>query len=204
VLTAALGSGGIKTKINMKHFSLTSLNFYLTVIALVGICMCWDRFINSEDRVEIKSSVVYASNESVPGEQVSPTVTATPTVTPNKLNREDSVGVSESPTPAPVEFVDKTIDVKRQICDVFKSDCDRALAVAKAESGFNPQAKNKHSTATGIFQIIRGTWKLYKCEGERTNAMDNIKCAKKIYDRNHGKFNTTGGWSASFHAHQQD
>lgn len=34
-----------------------------------------------------------------------------------------------------------------------------ALAIAKCESGLNPLAKNPDSTASGIFQFIRSTWK---------------------------------------------
>ena len=156
--------------------------------------------------IELKSDTVYAA----PGEQEAET--ATITVTPTlRQEEQEAVVVTVIPTPIyerdeleKVRYEDPTLTVKRQICDVFKSDCDRAIEVARAESGFNPNAKNPGSTATGIFQIIRGTWNLYKCEGERTNSLDNIKCAKKIYDRNHGKFNTSGGWEASFHIHGQE
>ena len=54
------------------------------------------------------------------------------------------------------------------------------LKIARCESGFNPKAKNPTSTATGVYQVIIGTWKHFKCEGERTNAEDNIKCGMKI------------------------
>ena len=59
-----------------------------------------------------------------------------------------------------------------------------ALEVAKQESGFNPNAKNPNSSAKGIFQIIDGTWKLYKCTGSVLDYDDNIKCAVKIYKSN--------------------
>lgn len=55
------------------------------------------------------------------------------------------------------------------------------VRIANAESSFDPSAKNASSTATGLFQIVKGTWALYGCTGERTNAQDNIACAKKIY-----------------------
>lgn len=35
---------------------------------------------------------------------------------------------------------------------------DRALCYAKHESGYNEFAKNPYSSATGIYQIIDGTW----------------------------------------------
>jgi soluble lytic murein transglycosylase-like protein len=35
---------------------------------------------------------------------------------------------------------------------------DLPIAIAKCESGFNYAAKNRSSTASGVFQFIRGTW----------------------------------------------
>lgn len=57
------------------------------------------------------------------------------------------------------------------------------VSVARAESRFIPTAKNPKSTATGVFQILIGTWNHYGCTGSRTDAPANIACAKKIYDR---------------------
>jgi hypothetical protein len=204
-----------------KHFSLDCWLFYVTVVALIAICMVTDKWWNSEDRITIYASTGEQQEASGPTVSPSPSpvevtptvVRLTPTVSPAVTAVRTSGDIAHEPT-APAETVgaqarvqggaQDELAVKRQICDVFKSDCDRAIQVAWAESGFRPDAKNGTSTATGVFQIIIGTWNLYKCEGERTNSVDNIKCAKKIYDRNHGKFNTGGGWAASFHAHQQD
>lgn len=86
----------------------------------------------------------------------------------------------------------------------FGEHTDRAMKVIKCESGGNPKAKNKNSTATGLFQIIEGTWRSYRCEGDRTNPSDNIACAWKIYERNGYRFNTNGGWSASYACHQME
>lgn len=55
------------------------------------------------------------------------------------------------------------------------------IRIAAAESSFEPDAKNPDSTATGLFQILAGTWKAYGCTGSRTDSMDNIACAKKMY-----------------------
>lgn len=35
---------------------------------------------------------------------------------------------------------------------------ERAVRIAKCESGLNPHAKNNHSTATGIWQFLDRTW----------------------------------------------
>lgn len=52
--------------------------------------------------------------------------------------------------------------------------------IIRCESNFNPKAKNPNSSAKGLAQIIDGTWKHFKCEGEPLDARDNIRCATKI------------------------
>lgn len=56
------------------------------------------------------------------------------------------------------------------------------IKVGRCESGFklNQNAKNKSSTATGVFQIIIGTWDSNRCSGERWDFIDNIDCAYKL------------------------
>ena len=44
-------------------------------------------------------------------------------------------------------------------------DITTMIRIAKCESGLKPNAKNPTSTATGIFQIIIGTWDGNKCLG---------------------------------------
>lgn len=66
--------------------------------------------------------------------------------------------------------------------------------VAWAESKFDPKAKNPSSTASGVFQILSGTWAHYKCVGDVFEASDNIACARRIYDRE-----GTRPWNASKH-----
>ncbi len=61
-------------------------------------------------------------------------------------------------------------------------DAPIMLKIARAESGFKPWEKNPNSSASGLFQILTGTWKLHGCEGDVFNAEDNIACARKIYD----------------------
>jgi len=94
------------------------------------------------------------------------------------------------------DAVVKTIEI------VFGEDAESAKAVAFCESSKNPHAKSKISSATGLFQIIKGTWKGYKCQGDPENAFDNIVCAKRIYDAQ-GSWNTSGGWQASAYCHKQ-
>lgn len=71
-------------------------------------------------------------------------------------------------------------------------DAPIMIEVARAESQFIPTAKNPNSSATGVFQILLSTWNGYKCTGNRTNAADNIACARKLYDAS-----GTTPWNAS-------
>lgn len=72
----------------------------------------------------------------------------------------------------------------------FGEDAPMALKIANCESGFNPKVKNKVSTATGVFQILKDTWignrkamGLSTNLNLRLNAEENVKTAKFIFDR---------------------
>jgi soluble lytic murein transglycosylase-like protein len=103
---------------------------------------------------------------------------------------ENPVYAIENPpaeVPALPEGYSKVAQTRENVVNLIKiywdkSEVDGALAVAKCESGFNPKAKNPNSTASGVFQIIKGTFKQFKCEGYVFDAEDNVKCARKIYD----------------------
>jgi soluble lytic murein transglycosylase-like protein len=64
-------------------------------------------------------------------------------------------------------------------------DESAALAIAWCESRFDPAAKNKNSTATGVYQFLMGTWWNY-CRGDVRNADDNIACFMKLYPAHPG------------------
>lgn len=61
-------------------------------------------------------------------------------------------------------------------------DAPIMLKVAIAESRLVPTAKNPESSATGLFQVLQGTWIGAGCKGDPKNADDNIACARKLYD----------------------
>lgn len=68
----------------------------------------------------------------------------------------------------------------RQRAREYGVDAALAHAIAEIESGFNPGAKNPHSTAAGVFQITRPTWEDFRCEGDPYDYRDNTECAMRI------------------------
>ncbi len=56
------------------------------------------------------------------------------------------------------------------------------LKVAMAESKLVPTAKNPHSSAKGLFQVLDGTWRDAGCTGNVLNEDDNIACARKLFE----------------------
>ena len=57
-----------------------------------------------------------------------------------------------------------------------------ALRIAKCESNYNPIAKNKSSSASGIYQFLNSTWSR-SCSGDVFNYKDNISCFMKFYKK---------------------
>ena len=55
-----------------------------------------------------------------------------------------------------------------------------ALRIAYCESRFKTYAKNKHSSASGLYQFTSATWRNY-CSGEVFDKVDNISCFLDLY-----------------------
>ena len=60
-----------------------------------------------------------------------------------------------------------------------KVDLMLAFDLAEFESNFSSTVKNPSSTATGVYQITRDTFK-DNCEGKVTSPYDNVSCAMKM------------------------
>ena len=108
-------------------------------------------------------------------------------------------GMEVTPTPKP--FCRDVISCIRDIGEQegYQNYVIREMIrIAKCESGYRLNAKNPTSTATGIFQILTGTWGYAKCEGSRTNMEDNIRCAYKVRD-----LQGNSAWNASKHCWKQ-
>lgn len=100
-----------------------------------------------------------------------------------------AVEQAPQPTTAPLTVKDKIMQAWGPV------EGPLAVKVAFCESSLNPEAAHTHSSARGLFQIIRGTWNGYKCEGDPLIAEDNIACAYKIYQAN--GWDSTASWHAS-------
>ena len=74
----------------------------------------------------------------------------------------------------------KILSIEDEICAVFGDACAEAIAVARCESGLDPNAANPDSSARGLFQImasvhgVRAKWLF--------NPSVNIRVAKQLYD----------------------
>lgn len=67
---------------------------------------------------------------------------------------------------APIEQIkeEKILTIEEKIIQTakeFNYSTSTALSIAKAESNLIPDAKNSHSTASGVYQFINGTYKEY-------------------------------------------
>ena len=88
-------------------------------------------------------------------------------------------------TPTPKPFCTDPINCIRDIGEKQGRSNETIMTmirIAKKESNYNEKAKNKHSTARGIFQILAGTWYSNNCIGDPLKFEDNITCGYKILD----------------------
>lgn len=86
-------------------------------------------------------------------------------------------------TSTPLNTPPLPLTVKQLVTQEFP-EAPVMLRICEAESDCTPTAKSPTSSATGLFQILIGTWKWYDCGplASRTVATSSIACARKIYD----------------------
>ena len=87
---------------------------------------------------------------------------------------------------------------KGEELDVPNRDIRALIRIAKCESHYRPTAKNPNSSASGVMQIIAGTWYHYGCTGDKWDFKDNIDCGFKIYEKS-----GLSPWNASKHCWQE-
>jgi len=93
--------------------------------------------------------------------------------------------VSRPAAPAPVVRAPASgQSVTSEIVAVFGPYAGAALNVARCESGFNPNAFNAGSGASGVFQFLRSTWATTSYAGYSPfNASANIHAAYQVFAR---------------------
>lgn len=99
------------------------------------------------------------------------------------VNRDAIILEKEVEVLVEVPRLPKTVE--EEIRAVFGKDAPTALRVAKCESGFNPKAKNKESSARGVFQIMQ-SWHGIK-EKWLLNQSINVRVAYQLF--------TEQGWN---------
>ena len=68
-------------------------------------------------------------------------------------------------------------------------DPDVALRIAERESSLNPTAKNKRSSAYGLFQVTDDTWKQYKGDpAKRRDLQENLRVGLDVISSNRDTF----------------
>lgn len=120
---------------------------------------------------------------------------ASPVRTPISPCPETGCALPTVPAVKAAEPVKSPVTVEEKIRAAFPEDPDMAVKVAFCESSLNPNAKHTNSSASGLFQIIKGTWRGYKCGDNQFDPDQNIECARKIYLRN--GWGSTASWAAS-------
>ena len=91
---------------------------------------------------------------------------------------------------ADLQPADPPCDVVCIIRAVFPDSAEAgAIRVARCESRLDPNAKNPTSSATGLFQIVRGTWNAYADPGwSPTDPLHNTMTADRIWKSDGGSW----------------
>jgi hypothetical protein len=106
------------------------------------------------------------------------TVTTTHTSAP--AVRRPAPVYHPAPAPAPASGG----SVQSMISSTFGPYAGAALAVARCESGYNPNAYNASSGASGVFQFLHSTWLTTSYAGYSPfNAWANIQAAHQVFVR---------------------
>lgn len=118
------------------------------------------------------------------------TVSVNPTPTQGTALESTQSPYTDQPAPQRPLGTDKEA-IKAAIMATFP-DHPEMLNIAIVESTLRPWIDNPDSTASGLFQILDGTWIDYACTGNPHKAEDNIACTRKIVDKR-----GTKDWTAS-------
>lgn len=82
--------------------------------------------------------------------------------------------LSETPTPEEIKLAVNYLALE------YGLDANKMLATLKCESSFRYDAKNPHSTASGVAQFIDSTWNNH-CKGDKSSAHDQLICMSEFW-----------------------
>ena len=75
---------------------------------------------------------------------------------------------------------EEILDIITKYAEIYQVAADLAIDLAKYESNLDPEAKNKFSSARGLYQFLaKSTWGKF-CEGDIYSPENNARCAMKI------------------------
>ncbi len=121
-----------------------------------------------------------------------PTMAAvTPAVVP-RAPEARAPTVSEAPLPMPKRIAPLS-ESGRARCEAIKPVAERLaeqhgvdsaliMAVARVESDYNPDARNKRTGAAGLMQVMPSTGEYFKC-GDLGDADQNLACGVRVLRR---------------------
>lgn len=119
------------------------------------------------------------------------------------LLRRDQERLPLPPRRTPVPSADPAPD-KQRVIDLIRATSERygiqpelPLAIARCESGYNANAKNRSSTASGVFQYLAGTW-ANTPEGKAGKSVFDVEANIEAAVRHIAKKGTSP-WNASKH-----
>jgi len=142
ILTEVLGGLALAfgaVRVAMLAIAVTPLGFAITLIstALVGLITHWHDVTDAMDAFGNKAEKIYDKVKNVFGSHVD--------------NAKSSIATTYNATKSAIT---NTIS---SIADSLGFDKGKALTIANIESGLNPNAKAKGSSASGLFQLTNGT-----------------------------------------------
>lgn len=169
-----------------------------TILSIIGLSIIFilSAFLIAEARDypdELQLFINYAQIRN------KPTPTPTPTPQPTVKQAKNKPTPKQTPKQPAKQQSYGTGEIQSLIIQYAKQygiAADAPLCIAKHESGFNPNSKNKSSSASGVFQYLSGTWAATD-EGKAglsvLNADANIRAAVKYM----GVHRSTKPWVAA-------
>ncbi len=148
-----------------------------------GIYHCTAHWHRTAQGTVVSDNVRWVPNYGATTTERSATTHAAPTTTRAAAPVRTAAAPVRVSNPAPVAPVSSG-SVQSMIISTFGPYAGAALNVARCESGYNPNAYNASSGASGVFQFLHSTWLTTSYAGYSPfNAWANIQAAHQVFVR---------------------